>query len=95
MSLTNIDDILDKTPTERIAASAVGVRITRREIQVLTLISQGLTAAEAAEKLIISKRTVDSHESKIRLKLRAKNRVQAVRAAVRFGLIPFEPNAGW
>jgi DNA-binding CsgD family transcriptional regulator len=67
------------------------VRLTKREIEVLSLISQGHSSKEAAEALFVSKRTVDFHLANIYDKLQVNNRVQAFRAATRLGLIPFEP----
>ncbi len=67
------------------------IRLTKREIEVLTLIAQGCSSKEAAEALFVSKRTVDFHLANIYDKLQVNNRVQAFRAATRLGLIPFEP----
>ncbi len=69
-----------------------GVRLTKREIEVLSLIAQGHSSKEAADVLFVSKRTVDFHLANIYDKLQVNNRVQAFRAATRLGLIPFEPN---
>lgn len=70
------------------------VRLTKREIEVLSLIAQGHSSKEAAESLYVSKRTVDFHLANIYDKLQVNNRVQAFRAATRLGLIPFEPSFG-
>ncbi|MBI5705502.1 MAG: response regulator transcription factor [Armatimonadetes bacterium] len=71
-----------------------GVRLTKREIEVLSLIAQGHSSKEAADVLFVSKRTVDFHLANIYDKLQVNNRVQAFRAATRLGLIPFEPVFG-
>jgi len=68
------------------------VRLTKREIEVLSLIAQGHSSKEAADKLYVSKRTVDFHLANIYDKLQVNNRVQAFRAATRLGMIPFEPH---
>jgi len=68
------------------------VRLTKREVQVLSLIAQGYSSKDAADTLFVSKRTVDFHLANIYDKLQVKNRVQAFRAATRMGLIPFEPS---
>lgn len=68
------------------------VRMTKREVEVLSLIAQGHSSKEAAEVLYVSKRTVDFHLANIYDKLQVNNRVQAFRAACRLGLIPFEPS---
>ena len=69
------------------------IRLTKREVEVLNLISQGFSSKHAAERLYVSKRTVDFHLANIYDKLQVNNRVQAFRAATRLGLIPFEPTA--
>jgi len=71
-----------------------GVRLTPTEVKVLSLIAQGHSSKEAAELLVVSKRTVDFHLANIYDKLQVNNRVQALRMATRLGLIPFEPIAG-
>ena len=70
------------------------IRLTKREIEVLGLIAQGCSSKEAADALVVSKRTVDFHLANIYDKLQVNNRVQAFRAATRLGLIPFEPTMG-
>ena len=67
-------------------------RLTKREIEVLTLVIEGRTTKEVADLLYISKRTVDFHLSNMYDKLQVSNRVQAYRRAVRLGLIPGETN---
>lgn len=71
-----------------------GVRLTPTEVKVLSLISEGYSSKLAAEKLAISKRTVDFHLANIYDKLQVRNRVQALRMATRLGLIPSEPIFG-
>lgn len=71
-----------------------GVRLTPTEVKVLSLIAQGHSSKEAADRLVVSKRTVDFHLANIYDKLSVKNRVQALRSATRLGLIPFEPFFG-
>lgn len=71
--------------------STRGVRLTPTEIKVLSLIAQGHSSKEAADRLVVSKRTVDFHLVNVYDKLQVNNRIQALRAATRLGLIPFEP----
>ena len=54
------------------------MKLSPREHEVLTLVACGYSDKETALKLRISKRTVEDHINSIRLKLRAKNRVNAV-----------------
>ncbi len=58
-----------------------------RQIQVLTWVARGMTSAEIARKLRLSKRTVDFHINNARIKLRAATRAEAVIKAVADGLI--------
>jgi len=80
--------------TSRSESSNRAIRLTKREIEVLSLIAQGHSSKEAADALYVSKRTVDFHLANIYDKLQVNNRVQAFRAATRLGLIPFEPTFG-
>jgi DNA-binding NarL/FixJ family response regulator len=66
------------------------VKLTKREIEVLTLVVQGKSSKEVADELFVSKRTVDFHLANIYDKLHVTNRVQAFRRATRLGLIPYE-----
>lgn len=63
------------------------VGLTRREIEVLSLVMEGKSSQEIADILVCSKRTVDFHLSKIYDKLQVSNRVQAVRQATALGII--------
>ena len=61
--------------------------LTHREIQVLELLAEGLPNKAIAVRLGISDQTVKFHVSAISGKLGAANRTDAVRRAVRRGLI--------
>ena len=61
--------------------------ITSRELEVLTLIAQGLSNREIAEKLYVSENTIKTHASRVFDKLGAKRRTQAVQLAKDFGLL--------
>ena len=61
--------------------------LTPREIQVLELLAEGLPNKAIALRLKISDQTVKFHVSSISGKLGAANRTDAVRRAVRRGLI--------
>ena len=61
--------------------------LTQREIQVLELLAEGLPNKAIASRLGISGQTVKFHVSSISGKLGAANRTDAVRRAVRRGLI--------
>jgi NarL family two-component system response regulator LiaR len=62
--------------------------ITRRELEVLELIAQGMSNREIAGKLFVSQNTVKTHSSRVFDKLGAKRRTQAVQLGKEFGLLP-------
>jgi DNA-binding NarL/FixJ family response regulator len=68
-------------------ADGVVEPLTQREIQVLELLAEGLPNKAIADRLKISDQTVKFHVSSISAKLGAANRTDAVRRAVRRGLI--------
>ncbi len=61
--------------------------LSERELQVLELVAAGLTNHDIAEKLDISKRTVDNHISNILTKTKSENRVALVRWALAWGKV--------
>jgi two-component system, NarL family, response regulator LiaR len=62
--------------------------ITRRELEILELIAQGMSNREIAAKLYVSENTVKTHSSRVFDKLRAKRRTQAVQLGKACGLLP-------
>lgn len=60
--------------------------LTARELDVLALIGRGLTTAQIAQTLSRSNKTVEAHRLSLGLKLKASNRVQLARIALRAGL---------
>jgi NarL family two-component system response regulator LiaR len=62
--------------------------ITRRELEVLELIAQGMSNREIAGKLFVSENTVKTHSSRVFDKLGAKRRTQAVQLGKELGLLP-------
>lgn len=61
--------------------------LTRREVEILSLISDGLTNQEIAAKLFISCSTVDSHRKNLLLKFNANNTAKLIKMAVSKGII--------
>ncbi len=61
--------------------------LTPRELEIVKLIAEGLTSEEIAEKLVISKKTVDRHRANVLEKLGMRNRVELTRYAIRRGLV--------
>ncbi|HEX5167176.1 MAG TPA: LuxR C-terminal-related transcriptional regulator, partial [Thermomicrobiales bacterium] len=60
--------------------------LSAREVEVLRLVSEGLTDAEVAERLFLSRRTVSTHLTSIYTKLGVNSRTAATRFAVDHGL---------
>ncbi|TLN24016.1 response regulator transcription factor [bacterium] len=62
--------------------------LSAREIEILRLVSTGLSNKEIADKLVIAEGTVKNHLTNILAKLTAKDRMQAVIKARELGIIP-------
>lgn len=57
------------------------IGLSKREYEVLVLISEGMSNKEIAEKIFLSESTVKTHVSNIFVKLDAKRRTDAIRIA--------------
>ena len=67
--------------------SEVEASLTGRELEILAMVSQGLTMQQVGRRLGISPRTVETHVAKLYRKLGVRTRVQAVARAAHLGLI--------
>lgn len=63
------------------------LNVSKRELEVLQLMAEGLSNAEIAERLFVSLNTVKTHSSKVFEKLEVKRRTQAVETAKRLNII--------
>jgi DNA-binding CsgD family transcriptional regulator len=63
-------------------------KISRRELEVLTLMAEGLSNNEIAERLFVSLNTVKTHSAKLFEKLEVKRRTQAIETAKKLQLLP-------
>ena len=64
-------------------------RLSRREFQVMLMISHGLTNAEISEKLCLSPKTVSTYRLRLLEKLGAQNEVDLIKIAVEQGVVEF------
>jgi DNA-binding CsgD family transcriptional regulator len=69
------------------ASSSYPAGLSAREIEVLRLLAQGLTYAQIADKLLISRRTVNAHMTSIYGKLGVTSRALATRFALEHQLV--------
>jgi len=61
--------------------------LTPRELEVFTLLATGMTNGEIAAQLIVGETTVKTHVTRILMKLRVRDRVQAVVLAYEAGIV--------
>jgi len=61
--------------------------LTRREIEILQLIAEGLTNAKIAEKLFVSATTVDTHRKHLLEKFKAKNTAALISLAAKLKIV--------
>ena len=61
--------------------------LSKRELEVLTLVGEKLSTKEIAKKLVISPHTVTSHRKSLLNKLGAENSAELVRLAFEYKLI--------
>ncbi|WP_276497020.1 response regulator transcription factor [Pontibacter litorisediminis] len=71
-----------------------GKKLSRREVEVLTLISDGYTNAEIAEKLFTSKRTIETHRQNILEKTHTKNTAHLIKYAFEHRIIGTDKGTG-
>lgn len=63
-------------------------QLSEKEVEILRMLSRGMTDPEIARELVVTEVTVRTHISRIIRKLHLENRVQAVLYSLRSGLVP-------
>jgi two-component system invasion response regulator UvrY len=64
-------------------------RLSRREFQVMLMISHGLSNIEISQKLCLSPKTISTYRARLLEKLNAHNEVDLIRIAVEQGMVEF------
>jgi two-component system invasion response regulator UvrY len=64
-------------------------RLSRREFQVMLMISQGLSNAQISDKLCLSPKTISTYRLRLLEKLDAHNEVDLIKIAVEQGMVEF------
>ena len=79
---------LENSADYPISCNSINIpKLTVREKEVLRLITEEKTTVQIAEELFLSDKTIESHRSKLFMKLEVKNSVGAVRKALEWGLL--------
>jgi DNA-binding NarL/FixJ family response regulator len=63
------------------------VKLTKREVEIIKLIAEGMTSQEMANKLFISPRTVETHRANLMKKIGVKNAIELVKKAEQMDLL--------
>jgi DNA-binding NarL/FixJ family response regulator len=82
-----IEYALDRPTKTDTASETYPAGLSAREVEVLRLVATGMTNAEVAEELFISSRTINWHLGSIYRKLGFHSRAEAIRFAVKHGLL--------
>jgi DNA-binding NarL/FixJ family response regulator len=84
---TRLIEAFARQPAAPPAPPASLNELTPREHEVLALVARGLSNAEIADRLVISRGTVKTHVERILMKLELRDRIQAVVLAYETGII--------
>ncbi|HEX6027197.1 MAG TPA: response regulator transcription factor, partial [Solirubrobacter sp.] len=85
--LARLGEPLERRLGRRAAAAHEGAGLSRRELEVMRLVSLGRTNREIARELFLSPRTVDMHVRNILAKLSCRTRTEAAARASELGLV--------
>lgn len=64
------------------------LNLSKRELEVLELMAQGLSNQEIADKLFVSLNTIKTHSAQLFEKMEVKRRTQAIDMGKKMGIIP-------
>ena len=88
-----VQEIEVRVPAEPVVFSPDPARreamgVTKRELEILGLMADGLSNKEIADRIFVSENTVKTHSSRLFDKLGARRRTQAIHVGKASGLIP-------
>jgi DNA-binding NarL/FixJ family response regulator len=63
------------------------ISLTKREVEIVRLIADGLTSQQMADRLFISPRTVETHRANLMKKMNVKNAIELVKKAQQLDLL--------
>jgi DNA-binding NarL/FixJ family response regulator len=89
--LARLGEKVERRLGRRAAGGLEHAGLSRREVEVLRLVSVGRTNREIAQALFLSPRTVDMHVRNILTKLDCRSRTEATHRAVGLGLLEGRP----
>ena len=84
-----VQDVLAKRGTKTGSTQPANI-LSRRELQVLTLVARGYTSAEIAKQIFVGVKTIETYRSRLADKLGLRTRSDVVRFAVQMGLLTSE-----
>jgi two-component system response regulator NreC len=84
MTEDKVKELIDNFDKKAERSGTRNELITPREEQILKLISEGLTSSEIAERLYVSKRTIDTHRTHLMQKLNLKSLPELIKYSINF-----------
>lgn len=82
-----VESFVKRREQPPVELSSTDIPLTKREKEILSLVVEGLTNQQIADKLFISPRTVDTHRTNIMQKLNLHDVASLVRYAIKHGLV--------
>jgi len=81
-----VQDVLAKKSAKAHSTRPVNI-LSRRELQVLSLVARGYTSAEIAKQIFVGVKTIETYRSRLAEKLGLRTRSDVIRFAVQMGLL--------
>jgi len=81
-----VQDVLAKKSAKAHSTRPINI-LSRRELQVLSLVARGYTSAEIAKQIFVGVKTIETYRSRLAEKLGLRTRSDVIRFAVQMGLL--------